>query len=96
MSHAPRTAHAMVEDLISATVAATGYPASHVRQFIEASMKYMLREYGGDRLPKIARTHPVTDIVNAINHGTPKREVCKRFRIGSSTLYRILLAAESA
>lgn len=87
-----RTVHVMVEDLISATVAATGYPAAHVRQFIEASMRYMLREYGGDRLPKITRSFPVEAIVAAVKSGKPTRAVCKEFGIGKSTLYRVLLA----
>ncbi len=91
MTTAARSAKAMVDDIVSATIAHTGYPEAHVRQFVEPAFAYMLREYGGDRLPKATRRGPpVEDIRSAAARGLSRRELCKRFRISAATLYRIL------
>ncbi|MGN6520499.1 MAG: hypothetical protein ACTHK2_13840 [Dokdonella sp.] len=86
----------MIDDVVSATIAHTGYPEAHVRQFVEPALSYMLREYGGDRLPKATRRGPpAEDIRAAASRGVSKRELRKRFRIGKLTLDRILGAANS-
>jgi hypothetical protein len=97
MSRKNDSAKALLDDLISATKAATGYPEEHVRQFIEPAMSYLLREYGGDRLPKLEQKgYPVSDILAALSRGTSKREVCKRYRISRTTLFRIITQAIAA
>lgn len=86
---------ALTEDLVSATVARTGYPPSHVRLLVEACVAYLLREYGGTRLPRPARLYPRAEILAAKAAGVPQAEICRKFAIGKSTLYRIVGGNES-
>lgn len=91
------SADALERDVISATVAITGYPEAHVRQFVGAAVQYLLREYGGERLPKVSRLRPELAIVNAVVEGrVSKRAACREFGIGKSKLYRLLREAKSA
>ena len=88
----PRTsaAEALIEDAVSAAVALTGYPTDHVRALVEPTVRYLMREYGGERLPRAPRVYPVEEIVAAVEAGTPRREVCRRYQLSASTLYRLL------
>ena len=90
MTRDTRETESLIEDVISATVAVTGYPVAHVRPFVEATMHYLLRQYGGDRLPKPRRQLPVADILAAVDRGTPMREVRRRYCLGSRTLARLI------
>lgn len=90
MSHSNRSADGIIADVVSAIVAETGYPVTHVKQFVAPAMRYVLREYGGDRLPKVTRIYHEEAIIAAVRSGKPKRQVCRQFRIGTGTLYRIM------
>ena len=98
MSRISRAAKLLLDDLVSATKAATGYPEEHVRQFVEPATKYLLREYGGDRLPKLEhrRGHPIEDILDALSRGVAIPDVCKRYAISRATLYRLLAEAKKS
>lgn len=93
MTGATRTAAGIIADVVSAVAAETGYPVPHVQQFVVPATRYLLREYGGDRLPKVTRTYPEADIRAAVDGGMSLRKVCRKFGIGTGTLYRILDAS---
>jgi hypothetical protein len=94
MSRKSNSAKSLLDDLVGATKAATGYHETHVRHFVEPAFEYLLREYGGERLPKIkSRSYPTDDILAALDRGLSKKEVCRRFRIARCTLYRIIANA---
>jgi hypothetical protein len=95
---APRavcTTQDLIDDAVSAAVAITGYPVDHVRAFIEPTVLYLLREYGGERLPKATRVYPVEEILKAVRAGVPRRTICRSYRIGTSTLYRLIEQANA-
>lgn len=90
MSTLSKSMNAMIDDVVSATVAYTGYPEVHVRQFVEPATRYMLSAYSGERLPKPRRSYPMDQIAQDLAAGVSMREVCRKYKIGFSTLYRLL------
>lgn len=90
------THEALERDLISVARATSGYPEAHLREIIAPLVQYLLREYGGERLPKITRARPEDEIVRAVQNGMPKREACRYFGVPPATLYRMLGRSKAA
>ena len=81
---------ALIEDMVRAACAATGCSENIVRQFVEPAGRHLLREYGGERVPKLGKVYPISEIRGALDSGESLRNVCRRYDIGFSTLYRLL------
>ncbi len=63
-----------------------------VERILCAVITYLQQTYAGDELyiPLPARVIPVADIRSALRSGMSVRAICRRWRIASKTLYRML------
>lgn len=89
----------LVEELAIGAALRLRCDSDDIHPVVSAVVSYLVEEYPAQDLyipASLTITYPIHAIRSAVDSGESIRRICKRFRIGRGTLYRILDKNEPA